>query len=110
LLLLRWQANKSKLSQSAISTRSGKHSLALSPGSDVPTFIKKGKTDKLFLEENSATVINDLSKEDLAYRLLAAVCFLADLSAFFYSTESLEENVQHLSTSLETKETRIFDL
>jgi hypothetical protein len=102
-------ATKSKLSQSAGSTRSSKLSLALSPSSDVSTLSKKGKTDlELFLEENSASAINDLSKEDLSSRLFTAIGFLSYFDSS--SVESLKDKVHILSTSLETNETRIFEL
>jgi hypothetical protein len=102
-------AAKPKLSQSTGPSHSSKRSLALSPGSDVPALSKKGKTDlQLFIEENSASAIDDLTKEELATRLFTAVGFLTDFPTS--SVESLEDKVQTLSASLVTKETRILDL
>jgi hypothetical protein len=102
-------AAKPKLSQSTGPSRSSKRSLALSPGSDVPALSKKGKTDlQVFLEENSASAIDDLTKEELATRLFTAVGFLTDFPTS--SVEALEAKVQTLSASLDTKETRILDL
>jgi hypothetical protein len=71
-------ATKPKLSQFTGSSRSTNCSLALSPSSDVPALSKKGKTDlQLFIEENSAVAIQDLTKEELATRLFTAIGFLS---------------------------------
>ncbi|EFX67342.1 hypothetical protein DAPPUDRAFT_261693 [Daphnia pulex] len=107
-------ANKSKSSQSTpleSNPTGSKRSFALSPSSEVASQSKKGKTDfDRFLDENTASTIPALSKDELVSRLLTAVGFLHSFSNVSPTVASLEDKVLKLSTSLEEKNDLICDL
>lgn len=74
---------------------------------------KKGRPDlELFLRENSMQSINELSRDDLVSHLCTAVSFLHDQWNFLtpHVVEALEDSVENLTASLETKDRRIEQL
>lgn len=88
-----------------------KRSFALLPSSEIASQSKKGKTDfGRFLDENTASTIPALSKDELVSRLLTAVGFLHYFSNVSQTVATLDDKVLKLTTSLDEKNDLICDL